>query len=144
MQYKHIILCTIFIYLLFFYRFVLEDYTNTEIFEKTLKVLRNIDIQPLVGDEIEECYQNQLNIINTLKMNMLLSKNVVNATMIVIKDITKEPKPLDIILLLLIFLTTEMKRKAVETIFKQHIRSGFYRTSLLNLLYSDYKQVRTV
>ncbi|XP_043521887.1 Fanconi anemia group D2 protein homolog isoform X2 [Frieseomelitta varia] len=122
-------------------KFVLEDCTNTEIFEKTLKVLRNIDIQPLVGDKIEECYQNQLNIVNTLKMNMLLSKNIVNGTMIVIKDITKDPKPLDIILLLLIFLTTEMKRKAVETIFKQHIRSGFYRTSLLNLLYSDYKQV---
>ncbi|KOX76250.1 Fanconi anemia group D2 protein like protein [Melipona quadrifasciata] len=122
-------------------KFVLEDCTNTEIFEKTLKVLRNIDIQPLVGDKIEECYQNQLNIVNTLKMNMLLSKNIVNTTMIVIKDITKDPKPLDIILLLLIFLTTEMKRKAVETIFKQHIRSGFYRTSLLNLLYNDYKQV---
>lgn len=81
--------------------------------------------------------------MNTLKMSMLLSKNIVNATITVIKDITKDPKPLDIILLLLISLTTEVKRKIIEAIFKQHIRSGFYRTSLLNLLYSDYKQVCT-
>ncbi|XP_003402300.2 Fanconi anemia group D2 protein [Bombus terrestris] len=122
-------------------KFVLEDCTNAEIFEKALKVLRNTDIQPLVGEKIEECYQSQLNIVNTLKMSMLLSKNIVNATITVIKDITKDPKPLDIILLLLISLTTEAKRKMIEAIFKQHIRSGFYRTSLLNLLYSDYKQV---
>lgn len=74
-------------------------------------------------------------------MNMLLSKNIVNATVIVIKNIIKDPKPLDIILLLLIYLMAETKRKTVETIFKQHIRSGFYRTSLLNLLYNNYKQV---
>ncbi|KOC69758.1 Fanconi anemia group D2 protein [Habropoda laboriosa] len=121
-------------------KFLLEDCSNTEMFGKTLRVLRNTDIQPLVGEKTEECYQSQLNIVNTLKMNMLLSKNVVNASITVIKDI-KEPKPLDIILLLLIVTTAEMKRKTVETIFKQHIRSGFYRTSLLSLLYNDYKQV---
>lgn len=122
-------------------KFVLEDYTNLEIFEKTLKILRDTDIQPLIGEKIEECYQNQLDIINTLKMNMLLSKNIVNTTIIVIKNIIKDPKPLDIILLLLIYLMAETKRKTVETIFKQHIRSGFYRTSLLNLLYNNYKQI---
>ncbi|CAK9805328.1 Fanconi anemia group D2 protein homolog [Anthophora plagiata] len=121
-------------------KFVLEDCSNIAIFEKTLKVLRDTNIQPLVGENTEECYHSQLNIVNTLKMNMLLSKNVVNASITVIKDI-EEPKPLDIIILLLIVKTTEIKKKIVETIFKQHIRSGFYRTSLLNLLYSDYKQV---
>ncbi|OAD52770.1 Fanconi anemia group D2 protein [Eufriesea mexicana] len=122
-------------------KFVLEDCANTEIFEKTLKVLRNTHIQPLVGEDIEECYQSQLDIVNTLKMNMLHSKNVVNKTITLIKDIIKDPKPLDIILLLLIFSTTKIKKKTIETIFKQHIRSGFYRTSLLNLLYNDYKKV---
>lgn len=115
-----------------------------EIFKKTVTVLRNTDIQPLAGEKAEECYQHQLNIVNTLKMNMLLSKNTVNATMTVIKDITKDPKPLDIILLLLIFSTTEAKRRNVETTFKQHIRSGFYRTSLLSSLYNNYKEVCTV
>lgn len=127
-----------------FYRFVLEDCSNMEIFKKTLTVLRNTEIQPLVGEKVQECYQNQLNIVNALKMNMLLSKNAVNTTITVIKDIIKDPKPLDIILLLLIFSTTDTKKKNIEIIFKQHIRSGFYRTSLLSLLYNDYKQVRVL
>ncbi|XP_076231297.1 fancd2 [Calliopsis andreniformis] len=122
-------------------KFVLEDCTNIEIFKKTLTVLRNTEIQPLIGEKVEECYQNQLNIVNALKMNMLFSKNAVNATITVIKDINKDPKPLDIILLLLTYSTTEMRRKNIETIFKQHIRSGFYRASLMSLLYNDYKQV---
>ncbi|XP_029048341.1 Fanconi anemia group D2 protein homolog isoform X1 [Osmia bicornis bicornis] len=121
--------------------FVLEDCTDTEVFEKTLLILRNIDMQPLVGEEVEKCYQNQLNIINTLKMNMFTSKNIVNTAITVIKDITNDPKPFDIILLLLIFSTTELKKKNIETMFKQNIRSGFYRISLLNLLYNNYKQV---
>ncbi|XP_017884554.1 Fanconi anemia group D2 protein-like [Ceratina calcarata] len=122
-------------------KFVLEDYSNIDIFEKALKVLRDTDMQPLVGEDAEECYQNQLDVFNNLKMNMLFSKNVINTTLAVIKDITKDPKTLDIILLLLIFQTTDIKRKLVETIFKQHIRSGFYRASLLNMLYNDYKHV---
>ncbi|CAL7944778.1 unnamed protein product [Xylocopa violacea] len=122
-------------------KFVLEDYTNTKIFEKTLKILRNTDMQPLVGENIEECLQSQLDTVNALKMNMLLSKNVINETITVVKDVIRDPKPFDIILLLLVYSITETKRKIVETIFKQHIRSGFYRTSLLNLLYNDYKQV---
>ncbi|XP_076619726.1 fancd2 isoform X1 [Colletes latitarsis] len=122
-------------------KFVLEDCSNMDIFKKTLTVLRNIDIQPLIGEKVVECYQNQLNIVNALKMNMLLSKNIVNTTITVIKDITQDPKPLDVILLLLIFSITEIKRKNVETIFKQHIRSGFYRASLFSSLYNDYKQV---
>ncbi|KZC11603.1 PREDICTED: Fanconi anemia group D2 protein homolog [Dufourea novaeangliae] len=122
-------------------KFVLEDCSDTEIFKKTLTVLRNTDIQPLAGEKVEECYQNQLSIINTLKMNILLSKNTVNTALLFIKDISKDPKSLDIIMLLLIFLTTKTKKKNVEIIFKQHIRSGFYRASLLNLLYNDYKQV---
>ncbi|XP_076664603.1 fancd2 [Andrena cerasifolii] len=122
-------------------KFVLDDCANMDIFKKTVTVLRNTDIQPLVGEKVEECYQQQLYIVNTLKMSMLLSKNTVNTTITVIKDITKDPKPLDIILLLLIFSTTEAKRRIVETIFKQHIRSGFYRTSLLSLLYNNYKEV---
>ncbi|XP_003701839.3 fancd2 [Megachile rotundata] len=121
--------------------FVLEDCADTEVFGKTLKILRNIDMQPLVGEKVEECYKNQLNIVNILKMSMLTSKNIVNATITVIKDITKDPKPLDIILLLLIFSTTESKKRIIETMFKQYIRSGFYRTSLLTSLYNDYKQV---
>lgn len=44
-------------------------------------------------------------------MNMLLSKNIVNTTVIVIKNIIKDPKPLDIILLLLIYLMAETKKK---------------------------------
>ncbi|XP_054004824.1 Fanconi anemia group D2 protein homolog isoform X1 [Hylaeus anthracinus] len=122
-------------------KFILEDCTNMDIFKKTLTVLRNIDMQPLAGENVAECYQNQLDIVDTLKMNMLLSKSIINTAITVIKDIVKDPKPLDIILLLLIFSTTEIRRKNVETIFKQHIRSGFYRASLLNSLYNDYKQV---
>ncbi|XP_078052345.1 Fanconi anemia complementation group D2 isoform X2 [Augochlora pura] len=122
-------------------KFVLEDCSDMEIYKNALTVLRKTDIQPLAGEKVEECYQNQLNIINALKMHMFVSKNTITATLEFIKTITKDPKPLDVIILLLIFSTTETKRKNVETIFKQHIRSGFYRASLLNLLYNDHKQI---
>ncbi|XP_076295821.1 fancd2 isoform X1 [Lasioglossum baleicum] len=122
-------------------KFIFEDCSDLEIYKKTLKVLRNTDLQPLAGEKVEECYQNQLSIIRTLKMHMSVSKNAITTTIEFIKHINKDPQPLDIIVLLLIFSTTETKRKNVETIFKQHIRSGFYRPSLLNLLYNDYKQV---
>lgn len=103
-------------------------------------VLRNIETQPLVGDKVESCYKSQVQIIKTLKMCMLLDKDVTHVTIAVIKDINKNPKPLDLIILLLVFSGTA-KQKSAETLFKQNIQCGFYRISLLHALYSDYKEV---
>lgn len=97
-------------------------------------------MQPLVGDKAENCYKNQLQIIKTLKMYMLLTKNVTDAALIVVKDINKNPKPLDLIILLLVFSGT-IRQKNAETLLKQNIRCGFYRISLLHMLYNDYKEV---
>jgi len=105
-------------------------------------VLRTIETQPLAGDKVEDCYKNQVQIIKTLKMCMLLGKDVAHTVIAVIKDINKNPKPLDLIILLLVSSGT-VKQKNAEILLKQNVQCGFYRISLLHTLYSDYKEVCT-
>lgn len=103
-------------------------------------MLRSIEMQPLAGDKAEDCYKNQVQIIKTLKTCMLIAKDVTQVAITVVKDINKNPKPLDLIVLLLMFSGTTRQKNA-EALLKQNIRSGFYRISLLHTLYNDYKQV---
>lgn len=105
-----------------------------------LLVLRTIEMQPLAGDKAENCYKNQVQIVKTLKMFMLLAKDVTEVAITIIKDINKNPKPLDLIILLLVF-SGKIKQKNAEALLKQNIRCGFYRISLLHTLYNDYKEV---
>ncbi|XP_011707462.1 PREDICTED: Fanconi anemia group D2 protein homolog [Wasmannia auropunctata] len=121
-------------------RFLLNDCVCSDIVKQMLLVLRNIEIQPLAGDNAENCYKNQVQIVKTLKICMLLAKDVTDVAITVIKDINKNPKPLDLIILLLIYSGT-IRQKTAEALLKQNIRSGFYRPSLLQTLYSDYKEV---
>lgn len=99
-----------------------------------------METQPLAGDSIEDCYKNQVQIVKTLKICMLLNKEIMHSAIKVIKDINKNPKPLDLIILLLIFGGT-VRQKNAETLLKQNVQCGFYRISLLHTLYNDYKQV---
>lgn len=112
-----------------------------DIVKQMLLALRNIEMQPLAGDKFHECYKNQVHIVKTLKTCMLLNKDVTHAAITIVKD-NKNPKPLDLIILLLIFAGTTRQKNA-ESLWKQNIRCGFYRTSLLQTLYNDYKEVRT-
>lgn len=122
-------------------KFVLSDCTTIETHKKILCVLRNLDMQPLHGEQLEDCYKSQMTMIKNIKMSILLSKDMVCAALAVIKKIIKDPKPMDIILLLLISSTGSTRRKNVIVILRQHVRSGFYRLSLLQLLYNNYKEV---
>ncbi|XP_039315716.1 Fanconi anemia group D2 protein homolog isoform X2 [Solenopsis invicta] len=121
-------------------RFLLNDYVCSDIVKQMLLVLRNVELQPLAGDEAKDYYKNQVQIINTLKICMSLAKDVTDAAITVIKTINKNPKPLDLIILLLIFSGTIMQKNA-ESLLKQNIRCGFYRISLLHTLYNDYKEI---
>ncbi|XP_039315718.1 Fanconi anemia group D2 protein homolog isoform X4 [Solenopsis invicta] len=120
--------------------FLLNDYVCSDIVKQMLLVLRNVELQPLAGDEAKDYYKNQVQIINTLKICMSLAKDVTDAAITVIKTINKNPKPLDLIILLLIFSGTIMQKNA-ESLLKQNIRCGFYRISLLHTLYNDYKEI---
>ncbi|XP_047357363.1 Fanconi anemia group D2 protein isoform X3 [Vespa velutina] len=122
-------------------KFILSDCTSMEAYKNILCVLRNLDMQPLHGEQHEDCYKNQMIMIQNIKMSILLSKNMVCASLMIIKKVIKDPKPMDIILLLLISSTGSSRRKSVDAILKQHVRSGFYRLSLLQLLYNNYKEV---
>ncbi|KAK2582685.1 hypothetical protein KPH14_004959 [Odynerus spinipes] len=122
-------------------KFVLSDCTTVETCKKILCVLRNLDMQPLHGEQLEDCYKSQMITVKNIKMSILLSKDMVCAALAVVKQITKNPKPMDIILLLLISSTGSTRKKNVNIILKQHVRSGFYRLSLLQLLYNNYKEV---
>ncbi|EZA54061.1 hypothetical protein DMN91_000826 [Ooceraea biroi] len=121
-------------------RFLLNDSVTPDIIKQTLLVLRNIEMQPLAGDKVEECYKNQVQIVKTLKMCMLLVKDVVPVVLALIKDINKNAKPMDLIILLLVFSGTT-RQKSAETLLKQNIRCGFYRISLLHTFYNEYKEV---
>ncbi|XP_018406104.1 PREDICTED: Fanconi anemia group D2 protein homolog [Cyphomyrmex costatus] len=121
-------------------RFLSNDYVYSDVVKQMLLTLRNVEMQPLAGDKAENCYKNQVRIIKTLKMCMLLDKDVTDAAITVIKDINKNPKPLDLIILLSVYSGT-IRQKNAETLLKQNIRCGFYRISLLHTLYNDYKEV---
>ncbi|XP_012062427.1 PREDICTED: Fanconi anemia group D2 protein [Atta cephalotes] len=121
-------------------RFLLNDYVCSDVIKQMLLILRNVEMQPLAGDDVESCYKNQVRIIKTLKICMLSAKDVTDTTITVIKNINKNPKPLDLIILILIYSGT-MKQKNAEALLKQNIRCGFYRISLLHTLYNDYKEV---
>ncbi|KAL0113028.1 hypothetical protein PUN28_012337 [Cardiocondyla obscurior] len=121
-------------------RFLLNDHVSSDIVQQMLLVLRKIEMQPLAGDKAEDCYKNQVQIVKTLKMCMLLTKDVIDTALTVIKDINKNPKPLDFIILFLICSGT-IRHKNAENLLKQNIRCGFYRISLLHTLYDDYKEV---
>ncbi|KYQ56274.1 Fanconi anemia group D2 protein [Trachymyrmex zeteki] len=121
-------------------RFLLNDCVCSDIIKQMLLILRNVEMQPLAGDEAKNCYKNQVRIVKTLKMCMLLAKDVTDTAITVIKNINKNPKPLDLIILILIYSGT-IKQKNAEALLKQNIRCGFYRISLLHTLYNDYKEV---
>lgn len=124
----------------FYCRFLLNDSATPDIIKQLLLVLRNIEMQPLAGDKAEDCYRDQVQIMKTLKMSTLLVKDVAQVAVTLIKDINKNPKPMDLIILLLVFSGT-VRQKNAESLLKQNIRCGFYRISLLHTLYNDYKEV---
>ncbi|XP_032687393.1 Fanconi anemia group D2 protein isoform X2 [Odontomachus brunneus] len=121
-------------------RFLLNDYVSPDIVKQMLLILRDIEMQPLAGDKVDDFYKNQVQIIKSLKMCMLLNKDVIHTAIMVVKDINKNPKPFDLIILLLISAGT-IRQKNAESLWKQNVRCGFYRTSLLLILYNDYKEV---
>lgn len=121
-------------------QFVLYDCPTIEICEKTLSVLRSLDLQPLVGEQSEEYFTTQTLFVNKLRMSILLSKTMLKAAKNVIKKTEDPPKPLDLIILLIVHSDNTMKKNC-EAILKQHVKTGFYRASLLSSLYQDYKQV---
>lgn len=108
---------------------------------KALMALRSVDMQPLAGENLEEFFTNQVLTVNALKTSNQVSKQIADAAFTVVQRVKKDPKPLDLIMLLLIFLSNSAKKKNVESLLKAKIHSGFYRPSLLNTFYHDYKEV---
>ncbi|XP_066600487.1 Fanconi anemia group D2 protein homolog [Prorops nasuta] len=121
-------------------KFLLDDCQSVENAKKIFKIIRNLDLQPLAGEILNDCYVNQLHISNAIKLNILLSKDMVDAALAVVGSVEKDPKPIDIVILLHIF-SIGTKKKNVEALMKRYIQSGFYRKSLFKVLYNDYREV---
>lgn len=98
-------------------------------------------MEPKPTDNVNECYTHQNLMINAIKMSILLSKDVVSASMSILKSTESEAEPLDFILCFLLYDTTPTKKKAVETLFLSHIKDGHYKISLLQKFYKGYKPV---
>ncbi|KAK0183451.1 hypothetical protein PV327_001492 [Microctonus hyperodae] len=121
-------------------RFCLNDCSTIESCQNVLRVIRTLELQPLSRDNTEEYYTNQMMIVNAMKMNIMLNNDMANAVTIVTNCTDNNPKPFDIIMLLLLYDGTLKKRKA-EAIFKQHVKSGYYNAKLLDEFYNNYKQI---
>lgn len=114
-----------------------------EVCQKTLKVLRSLDLQPLSGEKTDEYFTCQGFLVSGLKMSIMLSKDMANAAVAVVKRTDVSPRPMDLVMLLLVYADTHKKKNA-ENVLKQHVKTGFYRTSLLSSFYQDYKEVSQV
>lgn len=97
---------------------------------------------PSSKENVDECYTHQSFMVTAIKMSIQLTKEVGNAAIAVIKSETNKPVPFDMILAMLLYDTTAAaKKKIVETTLLSHIKTGFYKTSLLGSLYGGYKSV---
>ncbi|XP_034937747.1 Fanconi anemia group D2 protein [Chelonus insularis] len=121
-------------------KFCLEDCSSAEIYQNVLRVIRNLDLEPLSGENPEEYYSSQVMIVNTLKTMLVLSKDLAKAAIMILELTDNVPKPFDLIILLLLH-EGVAKKKKTDAILKQHVKSGFYRISLLNDFYSNYREI---
>ncbi|KAF7990179.1 hypothetical protein HCN44_010845, partial [Aphidius gifuensis] len=113
-----------------------------ETFQKVLKVIRQLDIKPLDGENCEEYYTSQMLIVQALKLNMRLSKKLSNAVVTILFDTYEQgPTSIDFILLLLLCNCSTTFKKKGENILKKQIKCGYYRASLLNDFYDGFKEV---
>lgn len=96
-----------------------------------------------MGKDVETCYTHQLLAVEEMKLQINLHKEMQQSALAVIK-VTQEKggMPLDLVILLLLSQVSQAKKKALEVVLKQHIKSGYYRQSLLTTLYTHYKQVK--
>ncbi|KAF7988745.1 hypothetical protein HCN44_007055 [Aphidius gifuensis] len=123
-------------------KFCIADCSSIETFQKVLKVIRQLDIKPLDGENCEEYYTSQMLIVQALKLNMRLSKKLSNAVVTILLDTYEQgPTSIDFILLLLLCNCSTTFKKKGENILKKQIKCGYYRASLLNDFYDGFKEV---
>ena len=127
------------------FRFVLTNCEEERIAVKIMQTLRLVHLEPLPGFKVEDCFTNQMLTVKNLKSSMIISKKVTHATITVAKCAEDEEggKPIDLILILLLVSIGTTAKKSAETIFKQHLRSGYYRKRMLQTFYKDYLEVIT-
>ncbi|XP_011498526.1 PREDICTED: Fanconi anemia group D2 protein homolog [Ceratosolen solmsi marchali] len=122
-------------------RFILDACATESIALKSLNALRLVDMTTSVQKEIDECHTIQMFMINAIKINIQLFKETSQAALSMIKNCQSEAVPLDIIILILLYETTVVKKKIIETTLISHIKDGYYKANLLNALYTGHKQV---
>ncbi|XP_058794738.1 Fanconi anemia group D2 protein isoform X2 [Phymastichus coffea] len=122
-------------------RFILHSCSSEAIALKCLNALREIDMAPSLKENADECYTYQSSMVTAINISIQLSKEVEQAAVTVIKSVKIKPLPFDLILSMLLYNTTAAKKKIVETNLLNHIKTGFYKTSLLGSLYSGYRYV---
>ncbi|KAJ8676403.1 hypothetical protein QAD02_012190 [Eretmocerus hayati] len=121
-------------------RFTLNACSTEAIALKSLNALRVVDMTPSRKEKKDECFTHQSFMISAMKMSILLFKEVAQAAVTMIKAPTEDAVPMDIIILMLLHETTT-KKKIVETTLHGHVKDGHYKTSILNILYTGYKEV---
>ncbi|XP_015112984.1 Fanconi anemia group D2 protein [Diachasma alloeum] len=122
-------------------KFCLYECPSVEVYQKVLRVVRDLELHPDENTNTEECFTSQMMIVNTLKMTFIMTKTAPKAALNIVSEVTNEkPKVLDLIMMLVLCRNT-LKRKFAENVFRKHVKSGYYRASLLYSFYHDYEQV---
>lgn len=96
---------------------------------------------PSSKEKADECYTDQMFMVNAVKMSIELSKEVSQAAISLIKNLNSEAEPMDIIILILLYDATSAKKKIVEAALYTHIKDGYYKINTLKNFYSGYKEV---
>ncbi|XP_011305021.1 Fanconi anemia group D2 protein [Fopius arisanus] len=123
-------------------KFCLYECPSVEVYQKVLKVIRDLELQPDDNTNNEECFTSQMIIVSTLKMTFVMTKAASKAALSILSEAGSNDKPqvLDLVMMLLLCRDT-FKKKSAENVFKKHVKSGYYRASLLSSFYRDYEQV---
>lgn len=118
-------------------RFILRNCNEEKPAEEFFRTLRLVHLEPLPNTKLEECFANQIAVVQIISQAMKAFKKVVNATANVLKTIVKA-NSIDIIYLLAFFASRDSNHKIADTILKRNIRNGNFRLSLFQTFYREY------
>ncbi|XP_063989398.1 Fanconi anemia group D2 protein homolog [Diachasmimorpha longicaudata] len=122
-------------------KFCLYECPNVEVYQKVLRVVRDLELQPNENTNAEEYFTSQMMVVNALKMTFIMTKTAAKAALNIVAEVSNDkPKALELVMVLVLCRDT-LKKKFAENVFRKHVKTGYYRASLLSSFYRDYEQV---
>ncbi|XP_025834015.1 Fanconi anemia group D2 protein isoform X1 [Agrilus planipennis] len=129
------------------FEFLISDNTSQGITNCISKLRPSLDtIMSSADDNKINIQSNKALIVNNLKSLMLTSRPLREGVTHVINGIKRhaDHKPVDLLLLILLYNTGKNGKTTAEIVLKKKIKSGLFRTLLLDKLFSNYFVPETI